>query len=113
MKNIGLKETGEAKPEVDTGLLEGWLDRTDLARELTLSVDTLQRWETRRIGPPCVRVGRKVLYRMEAVRELACLVQGRFDRARWQRCIRGREDWKEISIPRFLSFNRFKMNEDE
>jgi len=40
-------------------------------------------------------------------------VQGRFDRARWQRCIRGREDWKEISIPRFLSFNRFKMNEDE
>lgn len=51
--------------------------------------------------------------RMEAVRELACLVQGRFDRARWQRCIRGREDWKEISITRFLSFNRFKMNEDE
>lgn len=51
--------------------------------------------------------------RMEAVRELACLVQGRFDRARWQRCIRGREDWKEISIPRFLSFNRFKMKEDE
>lgn len=51
--------------------------------------------------------------RMEAVRELACLVQGRFDRARWQRCIRGREDWKEISIPRFLSFNRFKINKDE
>jgi hypothetical protein len=46
-----------------------WLDRTDLARELTLSVDTLQRWETRRMGPPCVRVGRKVLYRMEAVRD--------------------------------------------
>ena len=69
MKNIGLKETGEAKPEVDTGLLEGWLNRTDLARELTLSVDTLQRWETRRMGPPCVRVGRKVLYRMEAVRD--------------------------------------------
>ena len=51
--------------------------------------------------------------REKNVRELACLVQGRFDRARWQRCIRGREDWKEISIPRFLSFNRFKMKEDE
>ena len=25
----------------------------------------------------------------------------------------GREDWKEISITRFLSFNRFKMKEDE
>ena len=69
MKNIGLKAPDGAALEVDTGLLTGWLNRTDLARELTLSVDTLQRWETRRVGPPCVRVGRKVLYRMEAVRD--------------------------------------------
>ena len=69
MKNIGLKAPDDAAFEVDTGLLTGWLNRTDLARELTLSVDTLQRWETRRVGPPCVRVGRKVLYRMEAVRD--------------------------------------------
>ena len=69
MKTIGLKDAEMGGPEVDTGLLTGWLDRTDLARELTLSVDTLQRWETRRFGPPCVRVGRKVLYRMEAVRD--------------------------------------------
>jgi hypothetical protein len=69
MKNIGLNDNDPAAPEVDSGLLTGWLDRTDLARELTLSVDTLQRWETRRMGPPCVRVGRKVLYRMEAVRD--------------------------------------------
>jgi len=69
MKNIGLKDANPPAPEVDSGLLTGWLNRTDLARELTLSVDTLQRWETRRMGPPCVRVGRKVLYRMEAVRD--------------------------------------------
>ncbi len=69
MKNIGLTDTDPAAPAADTGLLTGWLNRTDLARELTLSVDTLQRWETRRMGPPCVRVGRKVLYRMEAVRD--------------------------------------------
>ena len=69
MKNIGLKATDDAAPGEVTGLLTGWLNRTDLARELTLSVDTLQRWETRRMGPPCVRVGRKVLYRMEAVRD--------------------------------------------
>ena len=69
MKNIGLKDADLAVPEVDSGLLTGWLNRPDLARELTLSVDTLQRWETRRMGPPCVRVGRKVLYRMEAVRD--------------------------------------------
>ena len=69
MKNISLNAVDDAAPDVDTGALVGWLNRTDLARELTLSVDTLQRWETRRMGPPCVRVGRKVLYRMEAVRD--------------------------------------------
>jgi hypothetical protein len=69
MKKIGLSAAEDATPELDSGLLTGWLNRTDLARELTLSVDTLQRWETRRMGPPCVRVGRKVLYRMEAVRD--------------------------------------------
>ena len=69
MKNIGLSDAGDPIPDEETGLLTGWLNRTDLARELTLSVDTLQRWETRRVGPPCVRVGRKVLYRMEAVRD--------------------------------------------
>jgi len=48
MKNISLMEINDAVPEVDTGLLTGWLNRADLARELTLTVDTLQRWETRR-----------------------------------------------------------------
>ena len=69
MKNIDLSAAEDTAPEVESGLLTGWLNRTDLARELTLSVDTLQRWETRRMGPPCVRVGRKVLYRVEAVRD--------------------------------------------
>ena len=88
MKNISLKETGEAKPEADTGLLTGWLNRTDLARELTLSVDTLQRWETRRMGPPCVRLGRKVLYRMEAVRDWLCEQEAR--KAGANRAVAGR-----------------------
>jgi hypothetical protein len=88
MKNIGLKDEESAVPEVDTGLLTGWLDRTDLARELTLSVDTLQRWETRRFGPPCVRVGRKVLYRMEAVREWLCEQEAR--KAGANRAVAGR-----------------------
>ena len=88
MKTIGLKDADTAVPEVDTGLLTGWLDRTDLARELTLSVDTLQRWETRRMGPPCVRVGRKVLYRMEAVREWLCDQEAR--KAGSNRAVAGR-----------------------
>ena len=65
MQNIGL----DGAASDNTGLLTGWLNRAELAQELALSVDTLQRWETRRMGPPCVRVGRKVLYRMEAVRD--------------------------------------------
>jgi hypothetical protein len=50
-------------------LLDGWLTRAQVATEIGVSVDTLQRWETRRIGPPCVRIGRKVLYRADAFRE--------------------------------------------
>lgn len=61
--------TAPTTPTDDADLLEGWLNRSELAKELTLSIDTLQRWETRRVGPPCVRVGRKVLYRKEAVRD--------------------------------------------
>ena len=85
MKNIGLKDTGDVAPDGDTGLLTGWLNRTDLARELTLSVDTLQRWETRRMGPPCVRVGRKVLYRMSisGVIFIATGASGQVSRIAW------------------------------
>lgn len=50
-------------------LLAGWISRGELARELGISVDTLGRWEARRIGPPCVRAGRKVLYRRSAVQD--------------------------------------------
>lgn len=64
---------GEAKvaagQDSGAGLLDDWMGRDELARELTVSVDTLSRWETRRIGPPCVRVGRKVLYRRGAVQD--------------------------------------------
>ena len=55
-----------AKP----GLLEDWITRAELALELGLSVDTLARWETRRIGPTCVQIGRKVIYRRGAIQEL-------------------------------------------
>lgn len=56
-------------PRGSAKLLDDWMSRDELARELSLSVDTLSRWETRRFGPPCVRVGRKVLYRRGAVQD--------------------------------------------
>ena len=50
-------------------LLSGWITRTDLAEALGVTVDTLGRWEARRFGPPCVRAGRRVLYRRRAVED--------------------------------------------
>ena len=51
------------------GLLDDWMSRADLAGELGISVDTLGRWETRRIGPPCIRLGRRVFYRKGGVKD--------------------------------------------
>jgi len=50
-------------------LLEDWISRDELAIELDVSVDTLARWETTKNGPALARVGRRVLYRHEAVLE--------------------------------------------
>jgi predicted DNA-binding transcriptional regulator AlpA len=58
-----LPEPGKPK------ILDEWISRADLGQELGLSVDTLARWETRRFGPACIRVGRRVIYRRESVQE--------------------------------------------
>lgn len=50
-------------------LLADWISRDDLARELNLTPDTLGRWEARREGPPCTRLGRRVLYRRASVQD--------------------------------------------
>ncbi|MCC5993957.1 MAG: helix-turn-helix domain-containing protein [Rhodobacteraceae bacterium] len=50
-------------------LLAGWISREDLAEELMVKPDTLARWEARREGPPCMRIGRKVYYRQSSVRD--------------------------------------------
>ena len=58
-------ESDQASP----ALLSGWITRRDLAQALRVTVDTLGRWEARRVGPPCVRAGRMVLYRRRAVQD--------------------------------------------
>ena len=50
-------------------LLSGWISRIDLALELGVTVETLHRWEKLRFGPPCVRAGRKIYYRRDAVQD--------------------------------------------
>jgi hypothetical protein len=50
-------------------LLADWIARDQLAQELMITPDTLSRWEARREGPPCMRVGRKVFYRRTSVEQ--------------------------------------------
>lgn len=59
------------------GLLDDWMDRAALAKELGVAVDSLVRWETQRRGPPCIRVGRKVYYRRGAVQDWLRAQEGR------------------------------------
>ena len=57
--------------ESDRGesVLSEWMSRDELAADLGVKVDTLRRWDARRIGPPFIKVGSRVLYRRERVRE--------------------------------------------
>lgn len=48
-------------------LLADWISRNQLAVELSVTPDTLGRWDARREGPPCTRIGRKVFYRRSSV----------------------------------------------
>lgn len=50
-------------------VLADWISREDLAVELGLSLQTLKRWAMRREGPPWMKVGRKVLYNRDSVKE--------------------------------------------
>ena len=58
-------DAGSATPEV----LADLISREQLARTLDLTPDTLARWEARRQGPPCTRIGRKTFYRRAAIQE--------------------------------------------
>jgi hypothetical protein len=62
-------ETQPVRPPVpDSGaLLQGWISRPDLARELGVCEETLRRWADARRGPAFVKAGRKILYRRSVV----------------------------------------------
>ena len=65
-----MSETMACEPgAAPLNLLADWISREELAEELMVKPDTLARWEARREGPPCMRIGRKVYYRQSSVRE--------------------------------------------
>jgi len=49
-------------------VLEGFISESDLARQLHRSVRTLQRLAAARSGPPRIKIGRSVYYKVESVR---------------------------------------------
>ncbi len=51
------------------GLLDDYLTPDQLAEELDKSPRTIARWDSLRIGPPKTLVGKRPLYRRDAVRE--------------------------------------------
>ena len=50
-------------------ILEDYVDRAELARQLGRTERTVARWEQERIGPPVTRLGRRVLYFIPSVQE--------------------------------------------
>lgn len=64
MQDFSGASAGKPSP---SALMSGWISRTDLARQLGVSEDTLRRWNAARSGPPCIRAGRKIFYRRAAV----------------------------------------------
>ncbi len=65
-----MSETMTLEPTTEPlSLLSDWISREHLAEDLMLRPDTLSRWEARREGPPCMRIGRKVFYRRSSVEQ--------------------------------------------
>lgn len=50
------------------GLLNGWLSRDELAKELRVSPKTIKRWDSERTGPPFTQIGMKKYYNRDSVR---------------------------------------------
>jgi len=68
-RSMGLTGDQGERKTMSEQLLDGYVSRTQLAKELGKTLRTIDRWEMRRIGPPRVVVGRMILYRRESVRE--------------------------------------------
>jgi predicted DNA-binding transcriptional regulator AlpA len=60
-------ESAKVIQQTESFLLDGFGEPPECARWLGISPRTLARLEVQRVGPPRIKVGKKVLYRREAV----------------------------------------------
>jgi predicted DNA-binding transcriptional regulator AlpA len=54
---------------IAANVVEGYIEPNPLAVQIGITRRTLDRWYALRIGPPRVQIGRKILYRVEAVQQ--------------------------------------------
>jgi len=50
-------------------ILEDYVTRAEIAKSLNKSERTLERWESRRIGPPVTRIGKTPYYQKESAKK--------------------------------------------
>ena len=62
-----LEVENTSAPNGASPLLADYLDKPTLARELGRTIRTLDRMLLHGDGPPCVRIGKRVLFRRQAV----------------------------------------------
>ena len=55
--------------ETGNGILSEYLTKAELAAQLHRSIRSVDRWTLTGDGPPCIRIGRRSLYRRAAVVE--------------------------------------------
>jgi hypothetical protein len=55
--------------ETGSSILNEYLTKAELAAQLHRSIRSLDRWALTGDGPPCIRIGRRSLYRRAAVVE--------------------------------------------
>jgi Helix-turn-helix domain len=55
--------------ETGNSILNEYLTKADLAAQLHRSIRSVDRWALTGDGPPCIRIGRRTLYRRAAVVE--------------------------------------------
>lgn len=54
---------------MQTTITNDFLTVTEAAQELGVTRRTLERWHAQRVGPPRIKFGRQVRYRVAAVRQ--------------------------------------------
>jgi predicted DNA-binding transcriptional regulator AlpA len=64
---VRMVQAETAAPVADGGIRRDLLNKLELANELGISTRTVDRWNSLRIGPPRVRIGKSIFYRRASV----------------------------------------------